>query len=102
MIIYFDTETTGLSPGGIIQLSYIMQDSNGVVGKNFFFFNKALNSSRLLTPKTLYKEDVCILTVFSERNKSAAISFLLLPSIWGVSLSFLEKCLYCILLTANF
>ena len=38
MILYFDTETTGLCPGGIIQLSYIMQDENGVTGKNFFFF----------------------------------------------------------------
>ena len=38
MIIYFDTETTGLSPGGIIQLSYIMQDKNGARGKNFYFF----------------------------------------------------------------
>ena len=38
MIIYFDTETTGLAPGGIIQLSYIMQDKNGARGKNFYFF----------------------------------------------------------------
>ena len=37
MIIYFDTETTGLYPGQICQLSYIMQDKNGVVSKNFFF-----------------------------------------------------------------
>ena len=37
MIIYFDTETTGLSPGGIIQLSYIMQTKDSVTAKNFFF-----------------------------------------------------------------
>jgi DNA polymerase-3 subunit epsilon len=43
MIIYFDTETTGLSPGGIIQLSYIMQDNKGVIGKNFFFFNSYIS-----------------------------------------------------------
>ena len=37
MILFFDTETTGLIPGGIIQLSYIMEDENGVRTKNFFF-----------------------------------------------------------------
>lgn len=37
MIIYFDTETTGLRPGNICQLSYIMQDKIGARGKNFFF-----------------------------------------------------------------
>lgn len=38
MILYFDTETTGLSPGRIVQLSYIMQDSEGTRAKNFFFY----------------------------------------------------------------
>ena len=37
MIIYFDTETTGLHPGQICQLSYILQDKNRVRAKNFFF-----------------------------------------------------------------
>ncbi len=37
MIIYFDTETTGLYPGQICQLSYIMQDKEKSIAKNFFF-----------------------------------------------------------------
>ena len=37
MILFFDTETTGLIPGGIIQLSYIMQSESDVKTKNFFF-----------------------------------------------------------------
>ena len=37
MIIYFDTETTGLRPGQICQLSYILRDSFGFKTKNFFF-----------------------------------------------------------------
>lgn len=37
MILFFDTETTGLIPGRIIQLSYIMADENGTRAKNFFF-----------------------------------------------------------------
>lgn len=37
MILYLDTETTGLYPGKICQLSYIMQDKSGVTAKNFFF-----------------------------------------------------------------
>ena len=37
MILYFDTETTGLHPGQICQLTYILQDKNGVKAKNFFF-----------------------------------------------------------------
>lgn len=39
MIIYFDTETTGLTPGGIIQLAYVMESESEVRGKNFYFFN---------------------------------------------------------------
>ena len=38
MILFFDTETTGLSPGRIIQLSYVMQTSTEVKAKNFFFY----------------------------------------------------------------
>ena len=37
MVLYFDTETTGLYPGEICQLSYIMQDKGGVSAKNFYF-----------------------------------------------------------------
>ncbi len=37
MILYFDTETTGLFPGQICQLSYIMQKTDSVIAKNFFF-----------------------------------------------------------------
>lgn len=37
MNLYFDTETTGLRPGKICQLSYILQDESGAVGKNMFF-----------------------------------------------------------------
>ena len=37
MVLYFDTETTGLYPGEICQLSYVMQDKGGVSAKNFYF-----------------------------------------------------------------
>ncbi len=37
MILYFDTETSGLRPGNICQLSYIMQTESTVKAKNFFF-----------------------------------------------------------------
>ena len=37
MILYFDTETTGLRPGQICQLSYVMQSENKTLAKNFFF-----------------------------------------------------------------
>ena len=37
MTIYFDTETTGLKPGRIIQLSYIIDDGVSAKGKNFYF-----------------------------------------------------------------
>ena len=37
MILYLDTETTGLRPGQICQISYIMQTKNSVVAKNMFF-----------------------------------------------------------------
>ena len=37
MILYFDTETTGLYPGRIIQLAYIMDDNGNVSCKNFYF-----------------------------------------------------------------
>lgn len=37
MILFFDTETTGLKPGKICQLSYLMQSDKGTLAKNFFF-----------------------------------------------------------------
>lgn len=37
MTIYFDTETTGLNPGRIIQLSYVIDDCGKTTAKNFFF-----------------------------------------------------------------
>lgn len=37
MILYFDTETTGLKPGKIIQLSYIMDYGDKTACKNFYF-----------------------------------------------------------------
>jgi len=37
MVIYLDTETTGLRPGNICQLSYLMQSGDKVCAKNFFF-----------------------------------------------------------------
>jgi len=45
MIIIFDTETTGLRPGKIIQLSYIMADKNDVQAKNFFFYTPYIEPS---------------------------------------------------------
>lgn len=37
MILFFDTETSGLFPGRIIQLSYVMTDGKTTTAKNFFF-----------------------------------------------------------------
>ena len=37
MILYFDTETSGLHPGQIVQLSYVMQSGESAKSKNFFF-----------------------------------------------------------------
>ncbi len=37
MVIYFDTETTGLCPGRIIQLSYVKESESQAIGKNFYF-----------------------------------------------------------------
>lgn len=48
MILYFDTETTGLRPGNICQLSYILEDSFGVQSKNFFFTVDAVEYSAYL------------------------------------------------------
>lgn len=38
MIIFFDTETTGLTPGNIIQLSYVTEEKAETKAKNFFFY----------------------------------------------------------------
>lgn len=37
MLLYFDTETSGLNPGQICQLTYIIQDGERLTPKNFFF-----------------------------------------------------------------
>ncbi len=37
MIIFLDTETTGLHPGKICQLSYLLQQAGSVMAKNLFF-----------------------------------------------------------------
>jgi len=42
-VIYFDTETTGLSRAEICQLSYIIDNGIEVYGKNFFFKVKEMN-----------------------------------------------------------
>ena len=36
-ILIYDTETTGLIPGNICQLSYIVKDSEAISAKNFYF-----------------------------------------------------------------
>lgn len=36
-VIFFDTETTGLKPGNICQLTYIIANEEGVKAKNLFF-----------------------------------------------------------------
>lgn len=36
-IIIFDTETTGIKPGNICQLSYLTISENGIIPKNFYF-----------------------------------------------------------------
>ena len=57
MIIVFDTETTGLRPGRIIQLSYIIASSTDVKGKNFFFYTPYIEPSAVkvhgITPEKL-------------------------------------------------
>lgn len=57
MIIVFDTETTGLRPGRVIQLSYIMFSDNGATGKNFFFYTPYIEPSAVrvhgITPEKL-------------------------------------------------
>ena len=36
-ILFFDTETSGLNPGSICQLSYLILDGNNIEAKNYFF-----------------------------------------------------------------
>lgn len=48
MIIYFDTETTGLNPGQICQLSYVMQTENSLQTRNFFFSVDSVDYSAFL------------------------------------------------------
>ena len=58
MILFFDTETTGLSSGRIIQLSYVMQSSKNVKAKNFFFYVDYVEPSAVavhgFTPEKLF------------------------------------------------
>lgn len=37
MVLYFDTETSGMLPGKIIQLSYVSDDGGSIKCKNFYF-----------------------------------------------------------------
>lgn len=46
MILYFDTETTGLAPGKICQLSYLMQSAEAVAGKKLLFCGAVCRSGR--------------------------------------------------------
>lgn len=48
MIVYFDTETSGLHPGEICQLSYIVEDKNSVRAENLFFKVKDVEYSAFL------------------------------------------------------
>ncbi len=48
MILYLDTETTGLYPGQICQLSYLMQEKNKTVAKNYFFTVKDVSYGAFL------------------------------------------------------
>lgn len=36
-MLFFDTETTGLRPGNICQLSYLIVDGNNIDAKNYYF-----------------------------------------------------------------
>ena len=36
-MLFFDTETTGLNPGNICQLSYIIVDGDNMESNNYFF-----------------------------------------------------------------
>ncbi len=57
MILIFDTETTGLRPGRVIQLSYVMATKTDVKGKNFFFYTPFVEPSAIavhgFTPEKL-------------------------------------------------
>ena len=48
MILYFDTETTGLHPGQVCQLTYIMQDGKSVSAKNFYFTVDSMDFSAFM------------------------------------------------------
>ncbi|MBP5307667.1 MAG: 3'-5' exonuclease [Clostridia bacterium] len=58
MILYFDTETTGLTPGRIVQLSYVMQNATEIRAKNFFFYVDYVEPSAVavhgFTPEKLF------------------------------------------------
>ncbi len=48
MILYFDTETSGLRPGQVCQLSYVMQEKEKVLAKNFFFIVDSVEYSAFM------------------------------------------------------
>ena len=48
MIIYFDTETTGVRPGQICQLSYVLQSKDSLQTRNFFFSVDSMDYSAFL------------------------------------------------------
>lgn len=59
MILYFDTETTGLYPGHIVQLSYVMDYGDRTEGKNFYFSVDYVEPSAIsvhgYTPEILFR-----------------------------------------------
>jgi DNA polymerase-3 subunit epsilon len=48
MTIFFDTETTGLRPGQIAQLSYVIKSGGRIKAKNFFFAVEQMEYSAFL------------------------------------------------------
>ncbi len=48
MILYFDTETTGLRPGQICQISYVMQSAKETVAKNMYFTVDGMEAGALM------------------------------------------------------
>ena len=83
MIIYLDTETTGLCPGNICQLSYVLQTEKEVKAKNFYFavdnVEYGAYSVHGLSPEILYK-------LSNGRVKLAA------GTLYGAINTLLEKC----------
>ena len=77
MVLYLDTETSGYYPGEICQLSYVMQDRNGVKAKNFFFAVKKVEYGAYLV-HGFSKEKLYELSkgkTFSDRAEEIAADF---------------------------